>query len=102
MKDINEYLNEQLVVESTQWKTNTEGSSYGRGADICNCEFKGSKKFGFMCYDEDTETGSLIAADSAEDIAEVLAMDVEYFESLFKLKVGEADSMEGHHTMRVW
>lgn len=102
MKNIGEFINEQLLTEGTQWKTWVAGSEVAKGIDSCNCVFRGNKKYGFLIWMINEETAALVAVDSAEDWAEAYNMDVEQLKAAFDLKEGESLDDNDCYVMRIW
>lgn len=101
-----DYIKNRMVTEaSTAWRTGIEGSTnFTKGTDMLNCEFRGNKKFGFLCYNEDSETVSLVATDSAASFAEALSLeeDNKQIEEMFGLAVGGQYKDAGEFVMRIW
>ena len=100
--NLSEYLYENIVNESSAWKA--IGPTFSKGFDMSTITVKPNKEYGFVCYNEDTESVHLIAVDSKDDIVNALSVDPDMFEEIFKLKVGQVDRdpILGSLTMRIW
>ena len=87
----------------SDWQPNKTGV-VTKSVDILNVGIRPTKSYGFICYDEDSDTVSLIAADSIEEMAEALSIDPEMIESIWNLKVGETDRdiINSATTIRIW
>lgn len=75
-----------------------------KGFDMFTFQIMKCKEYGFLVYDEDSESVHLITADKPEDMADALSLEVEEVEVYFKLKVNEMerDQIEGHRIWRIW
>lgn len=101
-----DYIKNHMVTEaSTAWRTGIEGSTnFTKGTDMLNCAFRGYKKFGFLCYNEITDTISLVATDSPASFAEALNLeeDDKQIEKMFRLAIGDQYKDTGEFVMRIW
>ena len=100
-----DYIKSHMVTEaSTAWRTGIEGSTYTKGTDMLNCAFRGYKKFGFLCYNEITDTISLVATDSPASFAEALNLEEndKQIEKMFRLAIGDQYKDTGEFVMRIW
>lgn len=100
MKDLKEIF---ITEAQSSWKPNRSGV-FAKGLDLMNVDIRPDKEYGFIAWDEDSETVSLIAADSIDALADGLSVDPEQFEDIFKLKVGQVDHdiVNNTFTMRIW
>ena len=108
MRDLKDKLNESIISEgATAWKVNAPGTTNTKGFDMMSVGIRPNKEYGFMIYDEDVEQVHLIAADSAQDMADRLRIDLEAspdIEEMFKLKVNQTytDFMNSGLVVRIW
>lgn len=99
MKNLLDIINE--AANKSKWETGIEGST-SEGADMLNCRFNGSKKRGFLCWNTDSETVSLVATDSAEEFADALSVSEKDVEYMFDIaKYGTFDD-GAEHILRIW
>ena len=104
MKDLKDIVNENVINEArSDWQPNKSGV-VTKGIDILNVGIRPTKSYGFICYDEDSDTVSLIAADSMEEMAEALSIDPELIENIWDLRVGgvDRDIINSATTIRIW
>lgn len=103
MKSLTESINGSINEARSDWKLSNSGT-IAKGVDILNVDVRLNKSYGFVSYDNDSNTVSLIAADSMEEMAEALSIDTEMIEKLWDLRVGDArsDILDNSTTMRIW
>jgi hypothetical protein len=73
MKTLTEYLNESK-----------------KSGIVDECNAKGSAKFGYMMYDDNSATVTVIEFDDLKEFAESQGFDVEDYMEIDKLEIGES------------
>ena len=98
MKNINEYLGNYLIERSLDKKMCSESQyEIGKQAAYQTFELSEASKYKnlFLCYDEDSNSFSIIGFRTAEDIAELLGEDEDAYNDLNNLSVGDSKNIHG-------
>ena len=85
MKDLKNILNEAIYLG---WKGGVEGTDSNKGAEVYNCIYDGTKKYGFIAFEDEMKLASFITVDNAQSLADLWDAPLELCERLLKMKVG--------------
>ena len=114
MKTIDKFVLERLKInklspvqklKDSDWEIGTQGTEINDNIDVIaiNMDEDKKKKYGFLSYNEDTDTIYLMSFDNIEDLHKAYGVDYGW-EELENVHEGEYyyDNSDGSHYFRVW